>query len=301
MNLRDIDLNLLSVFEAIYLEENISRAADKLGISQPAMSNALKRLRDSLNDPLFVRSSGSMLPTPRAEELAEPIRSALHLIQGSLEKQPEFDYRSATQTFGIAMSDYSEAIILPLLLQWLEKTASGIKIRVYPIEGGNLTKALTKGKIDLAIGRIPFLEEGFRAQRLFGESFVCLVRNKHTEIKERITKQHFKKYPYITITPRNSQKTYIEKCMDKEAMESRNIIQTPNTLSMPYMVAETDYIAICPVRIAKKYAETLDLKMLDLPFECNSTTINQFWHERFQQHANHKWLRKTVYDLCQRI
>ncbi|THB72217.1 MAG: LysR family transcriptional regulator [Gammaproteobacteria bacterium] len=301
MNIRDIDLNLLAVFEAIYIEENISRAADKLGISQPAMSNALKRLRDTLGDPLFVRTSGSMLPTPRAEELSQPIRSALQLIQGSLESQPDFDYRSANQTFGIAMSDYSEAIILPLILQWLEKSAPNIKIKIYPIEGGNLSKALTNGKIDLAIGRIPFLEEGFRAQRLFEEAFVCLVRNSHPEIKDKITRAHFEKFPFISITPRHSAKTYVEKCMNNEGINCRNIIQTPNTLSMPYMVAESNYIAICPVRIARMYADTLELNMLELPFECTSTTINQFWHERFHKHASHQWLRKTVYDLCQRI
>ncbi len=301
MNIRDIDLNLLAVFEAIYIEENISRAADKLGISQPAMSNALKRLRETLNDPLFVRSSGSMLPTPRAEELSGPIQSALQLIQSSLEKQPDFDYSSAVHTFGIAMSDYSEAVILPLLLQWLEKSAAGISVKIYPIEGGNLTKALTKGKIDLAIGRIPFLEEGFRTQRLFDEKFVSLVRNNHSEIKDKITSKHFLKFPYITITPRHSLRTIIEKYMSKEGQKCSNVIQTPNTLSMPYMVAETDYIAICPLRIARKYAKNLDLKILDLPFECSTSVINQFWHERFHKQPSHQWLRKTIYDLCQRI
>ncbi len=301
MNIRDIDLNLLSVFEAIYLEENISRAAEKLGISQPAMSNALKRLRETLNDPLFVRSAGAMLPTPRAEELAEPIRSALQIIQTSLDKQPEFNYSSAEHTFGLAMSDYSEAIILPLILEWLEKSAPGIAIKVYPIEGGNLTKALTKGKIDIAIGRIPFLEDGFRAQRLMEERFICLVRNNHPEIKDKITKEHLQKYPYISITARHSTRTYIDKCFHKEGVTCKNIVQTPNTLSMPYMVAKSNHIAICPMRVAKMYADILDLKYFEIPVETNNAVLSQYWHERLQNHASHKWLRKTIYNICQRI
>ncbi|THB65842.1 MAG: LysR family transcriptional regulator [Gammaproteobacteria bacterium] len=302
LKLTDIDLNLLQVFEAVYLEESISRAADKIGLSQPAMSNALKRLRQTLDDPLFVRSGGVMLPTPRAEELFTPISQALQLLKLSFENQAGFDHSCTERVFGIAMSDYSEAIILPHLLQYVEQHCNkNILFRVFPIEGGNLAKALMKGKIDIAIGRIPFLEAGFRCQRLFDEDFVCLVRKGHPAASGgSVSLEDFVVYPHIMFTPRKG-KTLIDKMLQDLKLSRKAMVQSPNTLSAPVLVEKTNNIAISPLRVAERYMKQYDLEIYDCPLDIGRSQVNQYWHERMHSAPDHIWLRRLIFELSSEL
>lgn len=302
MNINDIDLNLLRVFEAVFIEENISRASERLGISQPATSNALNRLRQTFNDPLFVRSGGSMVPTPRAEEIAEPIRSALALIQSSLDTGHNFDYTKASATFNLAMSDYSEYIIMPHLLKIIATSAPGITIQTHPIEGGNLGKAILKRKIDLAIGNIPFLSDGSRSQRLLSDHFVCMVRQNHPTIKDKLDMKHFLEYGQITLNPRaRAFRSPVDDYLNEEGLKRRVVMRIPNALALPALVEDTDFIAIVPFRIAKRFCEIYDLKQLDFPIEISPITIKQYWHERVHKEPGHQWLRQTLYNICQRL
>lgn len=172
VNLRSFDLNLLPVFEAIYAEGNLTRAADKLGMSQPAMSNALNRLRNAVGDPLFTRTPRGMAPTLRAKQMAEHLRQALDLVETSLHESHAFDYASSTRTFAIAVEDYGEAVITPRFMDWLTNVAPAIRMRICPEHSRTARRQLSDGTIDLAVDYFPLKEDGFTNVKLMTDDLV---------------------------------------------------------------------------------------------------------------------------------
>ncbi len=301
MNIKDIDLNLLNVFSAIYKEQNISRAADRLGLSQPATSNALNRLRKMLDDPLFVRNSRGVTATPRAHELAEPIDKAFDLIQTSLNKKSDFKYRSAKRTFNIAMSDYCDFLLLPKLMEWIASSAPNIRINVWPIDGGNISELFDRGKLDLAIGNIPFLGDSYRKQRLFEEDFIVLIRNTHPRAKDQFSLDDFASLPHIIFTPRHTHSTQIDLLLKKHNLQRTISLQVSSFLSLPAIVAKSDHIATCPLRVALAFRDIYPIKMMKLPLDFGPATISQFWTERVHNEPGVIWLRQLMFELCQRI
>lgn len=301
MNIKDIDLNLLNVFSAIYKEQNISRAADRLGLSQPATSNALNRLRKMLDDPLFVRNSRGVTPTPRAHELAEPIDKAFDLIQTSLNQKSDFKYRSAKRTFNIAMSDYCDFLLLPKLMEWLSTSAPSIRVNVWPIDGGNISESFDRGKLDLAIGNIPFLGDSFRKQRLFEDEFVALIRNTHPKASTPLSLEDFATLPHIIFTPRHDYGSRTDRLLKEKNLKRTVSLQVPNFLSLPAIVAKSDHIATCPLRVALAFRDIYPIKMMKLPLDYGPATISQFWTERVHNEPGVTWLRQLIFELSQRI
>ncbi len=301
MNIKDLDLNLLVVFSAIYKEENISRAAERLELSQPATSNALARLRKILDDPLFIRSGHGVIPTARSHALAEPIERALGLIQTSITEKPDFNYGASTRSFELAMSDYSEFLILPKLIEWVDEAAPGLRFNVWPVDGADIPDAFSRRKIDLAIGNIPFLHDNFRRQRLFDEDFVAIVRQGHPLAKESITEEEFVSYPHIAFTPRSNRGARIDQLLKERNLKRLVALQIPNYLSMAPLVAKSDYIAPMPFRIAQAFRDTFPIKIIKLPLPFKAVTISQFWHEQMHNDPGLRWLRALLFQLCQRI
>ncbi len=301
MNIKDVDLNLLAVFSAIYKDENISRAAERLGLSQPATSNALNRLRKLLDDPLFIRTGRGVLPTARAHALAEPIEKALDLIQTSINEKPAFNYADSTRSFELAMSDYSEFLILSKLIEWAGEAAPKLRFNIWPIDGADIPDAFSRGKIDLAIGNIPFLQDNYRRQRLFEEDFVAIVRRGHPLAKDAITEEEFVSYPHIVFSPRSSRGAQIDQLLKEQNLTRLVALQIPNYLSMPPLVAKSNYIAPIPFRIAQAFRDSFPIKIVKLPVSFKPVTISQFWHEQTHNDAGLRWLRSLLFELCQRI
>lgn len=301
MNIKDIDLNLMAVFSAIYAEKNISKAAERLGISQPATSNALARLRKTLDDPLFVRNGKGVTPTARAIDLIEPVEKALDLIQTSLNKKSDFNFSQERRTFNVAMSDYSEYMLLPRVLNWMAEFAPSLQINVWPIEGSNLADGFERGKLDLAIGYIPTLSEGFHKQRLFNESFLSIMRADHPAAKEELSMQDFLAYPHISLTPRTHQGSNVDLALKPLKLERHVALQVPNYLTVPAIVAKSDHIATVPARIAYAFADLFRLKVCTPPVALEPVAANQYWHQTMNNEPGVKWLRRFLYDMCQRM
>ncbi|WP_193323669.1 LysR family transcriptional regulator [Alkalilimnicola sp. S0819] len=301
MNLRSVDLNLLAVFDAIYTERNITRAAASLGMSQPALSNALGRLRKLLQDPLFERNSKGVSPTPRARQLSVPIRDALNLIRNTLSEQWLFDYAQAEHRFTVAMSDYSESVLLPPLMDWLSKLAPGVSLRTVPIVERTLPAALADGEVDLAVGHIPFLDEHFHAQRLLDEQFLAVVRQDHPEIRDHLSLALYTRYPHIIVTPRSSRGPLVDAALQARGLSRRIALELPNFLSIPVLLAQTDFISNLPQRVARSYAQLMNLRLLEPPVSIGQVHMQQYWHARSEHDPASRWLRRAVAEICRRI
>ena len=204
MRLRDMDLNLLVVFNQMLMDRSASTAAEKLGMSQPAISNALRRLRDLLKDELFIRTSKGMEPTPYALHLAEPVVYALNALQTALSSKESFDPQTSSRTFNLAMTDIGEMYFLPPLMDALSRLAPHIQIHTHRPSSGDIKEGMESGAIDLALGLMPNLQTGFFQKRLFRQRYVCMFRRGHPTAKSPMTLAQFSKLEHVGVTAPNT-------------------------------------------------------------------------------------------------
>jgi DNA-binding transcriptional LysR family regulator len=299
MNLRSVDLNLLPVFDAIYTEGNLSRAARKLAMSQPALSNALARLRLTLQDPLFLRTSKGMRPTSRARLLAEPIRHALDLVQNALRANADFDYFSSKRTFVVAVEDYGEAVILPRFIEWVREVAPGIRIKVRPERSLDLKEALRQGEVDLAIDYFPIRESDFENRRLLTDVLVSMVRHDHSTVGDHLNLEQFVALPHVVLEQRS--RPVIDVALGKKGLKRNVAVVVPHFLSMPLIVKGSSLICSLPKRMAMIYAEYFRLKVLTTPVEFPPIPIFLVTHRSLENDAAHRWLRESLAELCARL
>lgn len=297
MNIEDIDLNLLPVFEAVLAEGSISRAAGRLGLSQPAVSNALARLRKATGDRLFVRQGNVMVPTPYAMELAGPLRQGLAGIRAALGAGRGFDPATAQRRFAIYLTDLGEAYFLPRLLARLNRSAPGVRLHTLPMPTGAAAEALGSGEVDLAIGNLPELGAGFFVQRLFRDRYICLVRKDHPAIGERITARQFAAASHAIVTPGGWGHGIIEKTLLTRGLEPRIALRLQNFLVLASIVAASDLVAIVPHSVGSQLSRDLDVRLLPLPIPIPTFDVRQCWQERFQDDPGHRWLRQQFVEL----
>jgi len=301
MKLRSIDLNLLAVFDAIAVEGNLTRAAKKLGMSQPAMSNALARLRETLDDPLFVRSGRGMESTPRARIMAEPIRQALDLMQNSLRLDSAFDYASSNRTFTVAVEDYGEAVVMPRFMEWLNRVAPGVRVRIRPEPGNALLAEMKSGSIDMAMEYHRSHDEDFKVQPLMEETLVSMVRQGHPLVGDSLSLEQYVSLAHVIIEPRSPRGPVVDRELKKRGLTREIALQVPHFLSMPLIVRTTDFICTLPLRMARVYAEHFRLKVLKPPIDFPSIPIYLVWSKRLDADPGHQWFRNSFHDLCQRL
>ena len=297
MNISEFDLNLLVVFDAVLAEASISRAADRLKLSQPAASNALARMRQATGDRLFVRLANAMVPTPYAQTIADPIRQALASIRVSLGASREFDPATAQRSFAIYLTDLGEAYFLPRLLERLHRTAPGVRIRTLPMPSELALDALRNGEVDLAIGNLPDLGAGFFMQRLFRDRYVCVVRKGHPVIGERITARQFAAASHAIVTPGGWSHGIIERALVEHGLEQRITLRMQNFLVLASIVATTDMLAIVPQSVGSQLSQHNDVKLLPLPITIKPFDVKQCWQERFHDDKGNRWLRQQFAEL----
>lgn len=297
MNIEDIDLNLLPVFEAVLAERSISRAAERLNLSQPAVSNAVARLRKAAGDRLFVRVGNAMVPTPYAEELAGPLRQGLAGIRAALGAGHDFDPATSERRFSIYLTDLGEAFFLPRLLGRLNRIAPHIHLRTLPMPTGAAEEALQSGEVDLAIGNLPELGAGFYVQRLFRDRYVCLVRRGHPTIGERISARQFAAASHAIVTPGGWGHGIIEQTLIERGLEHRVALRLQNFLVLASIVATTDLVAIVPHSVGSQLSRDLDVRLLPLPIPIPAFDVRQCWQERFHDDKGSRWLRQQFVEL----
>lgn len=297
MNMTDLDLNLLRAFDAIATEGSVTVAGERIGLSQPAMSNALARLRTLFGDPLFVRTPRGMRPTPFAQQLAQPVHEALRLIQGALQQHAGFEPSSSSNTFRFWMSDIGEMVFLPGLLERVKHDAPGVRIEVVRIPIKDVHAALEAGELDLAVGFLPGLTTGTRQQPLFRENYVCMLRADHPVIGAKISAKQFREASHVLVSYVGTGHQVIEKTFAAEGLSARIAVRVPHFLVVPMILARTDFIVIVPSRVAAVFARLGNFKVLKLPVYMPSFEVRLHWHQRFDQVPANRWLREVMAEL----
>ena len=297
MNIPEIDLNLLTVFDAVLAEGNISRAAERLGLSQPAVSNALARMRKATGDRLFVRLAKGMAPTPYAQRIADPIHHALATIRTSMAESKGFDAATSARSFSVYLTDLGEVFFLPRLLAHLRRVAPGVRIRTLPMPTEYSQEALKNGEVDLAIGNLPDFHAGFYQQRLFRDHYVCVVRRDHPAIGGRITPRQFAAASHAIATPAGTGHDIILRTLMEHGLENRIVLQVQNFLVLPTLIATTDLLAMVPHSVGSQLSRYNDIKLLPMPISIPAFDIKQCWHERFHDDEGNRWLRQQFAEL----
>jgi DNA-binding transcriptional LysR family regulator len=298
MNINSLDLNLLLAFDAIDRERNITLAAERVGLSQPALSNALARLRKLLNDPLFVRTAKGMEPTPYAVRLSGPIRKACELIDGALKIDASFDPTRTSRKFSVYMTDIGEAVMLPRLLRHLQTFAPRIGINVETIPKHGIQEAMTSGDVDLAVGLFEGLGGGFFEQRLYRDDFVCIVRADHPTVGNTFSQQQFIDLPHVLVSSGGTgHEAAIEKIVVKQRVKRSVALSVPHFLALPAIVAQTDATGTVPRKLALSFMNSINIKLLTSPIKFPTIEIKQHWHARYHHDPANKWLRSIFAEL----
>jgi DNA-binding transcriptional LysR family regulator len=297
VNVGDLDLNLLRAFDAVLRDGSVTAAGDRLGLSQPAMSNALSRLRRLLDDPLFVRTPGGMRPTPFAQRLAAPVRQALDLIQTTLAQQAAFDPRTSQRSFRLQLSDVGEIVFLPALLEHLEREAPGVRIDTGQLPQDEVSEALSAGEIDLAVGFLPGLSAGVESKRLFRDRYVCLVRAEHPRIGSRITLAQFLAASHVLVSARGSAHEIVEQTLRNKGLARRIALRVPHFTVIPMILARSDHMVIVPEGLTRAIARFGRFKSLKPPVDIPALDVRVHWHERFGRDPGIVWLRGVLLDL----
>lgn len=269
MNISTFDLNLLRVMDALLHERNVSRAAERLALSQPAVSNALGRLRQLLDDPLLVRVGRSMQPTPRALELEAPIRAALQQIEQSLGESLRFDPASSHQHFRIALTDYVELVCMPRLLQQLAVEAPHVRIETQQLSPHLPAEALDKGDLDLALGRFADVPPRFVCRPWTSETLQLVVRRDHPLVKRAPGLEHFLSLRHLWVHGGQT-KGMVDQWLAGQGLQRQIAYTTPNYLQAAHIVAATDLVAVLPTQLARHFATLLPLQLYELPFHLGS-------------------------------
>ena len=296
LRLSSLDLNLLVVFDAILKDRNITAAGRRIGLSQPAMSNALARLRKTFNDPLFVRTGGGMQPTPYAEMLGPPIQRACELVANSLNIDTTFGPLSATCTFNFYVTDIGAAVFLPKLLRTMVQRAPNAKVNVLRIPEYGEQAAMASGDVDLAIGFFPDLRAGFYQQRLYVDNFVCLMSADHPQANKPVGVDEFMEVRHAIITtPGTGHAAVVQRAFARHRLPVALTI--PHFTAVPIIVSQSDYVVTVPRRLALAFSDFPGIKMIEPPIKIPSFEIKQHWHERYHHDPANRWIRSLIAEV----
>jgi DNA-binding transcriptional LysR family regulator len=295
------DLNLLLVFEALYREGSVTRAAAQVGLSQSAMSSALGRLRTQFGDPLFVKSRGGMLPTPRALELAPALTEALAMVRGAMGRREIFDPATSKRSLRVYMTDVGETVLLPALMRHLHENAPSLRLETAQLPAAELTARLEGGEVDLAVGYLPHLPERIRRARLFEEHYVCMTRPEHPLGRRGpLTLKEFLSARHVMIASMGSGHQILERTLAERGMHENVVLRVPHFVVVPLIIANTDLVVAVPSRVAATTGRLIKCKVHPLPVPIPSFDVSVFWHERVENDGANRWLREILVELFAR-
>ncbi len=292
-----IDLNLVVVFDAIYRSRNLTGAGRGLGLSQPAMSHALARLRSILKDPLFVRLPRGLHPTPLADEMAPALMDGLAVIRGGLERKT-FDPVSSTRVFRIATGDIGEVVHVPHLVRELNVSAPQVRLQTMQIPGARLREALGEGEADLGTGNYR-LGAGCREALLYEAEYACVVRADHPTIRSRLTLSQFSNAGHVLVKPKGAAPhgEDIERALSSRAVGARIAVQISHFHGVAALITTSDLIATIPSRLAASLQQLANIKVFPPPIALPKIRVSIYWHERFHRDPGNAWLRSVYLKL----
>jgi DNA-binding transcriptional LysR family regulator len=289
------DLSLFVILDALLEERNVTRAARRLGVTQSAVSHALKRLREQMGDPLLVRTRAGMTPTKRAEQLRAPIRRALELLDDAVQLGTAFDPATATREFTLATSDQLGVALLPGLWARLATVAPRVDLRLAPIVR-DVERTLESGAADLVLSGAfdPPAGAGLFRQRLFEERLVCIVRKDHPEVRGTLGLEQFCSLSHALVAPRGG-RGVVDQALERLGRSRRVAVRLPHFLVAPFLVAKSDLVLTVGESVARAFASSrLPLRIVAPPLELPMATYWQIWHQRCHGDGGHTWLRNVI-------
>ena len=292
MNWGAFDLNLLIVFDAVMQERNVTRAGGKIGLSQPAVSHALSRLRHMLRDELFIRTPDGMVPTPRAEQLAAPLRRAFSDMQIALEPE-KFVPHEANRRFVLAVNNYAAVVLAAGMVTAVASAAPGIGLDLRPSGTRDIPALLDRGEFDLAIGIFDEFGERFARAPLLEDSFVVAMREDHPAGRHELTAEVLAGLPYLDISSSGEDASFLDQWLAGQGL-ARNVAHSAPHLSAAAILSSSDMVAVLSLRLAEAFVRGHGLATRKLPFAAPRTRTAMLWHHRFDNHPAHLWLRRLI-------
>jgi DNA-binding transcriptional LysR family regulator len=296
---KSLDLNLLPIAFALYDELSVSRAARLLGMSQPAVSMALRRMRETFDDPLFIRVASGIAPTPRAHAIIQGARPLVSRLQQDLLKGQSFDPTATTRPFALGLSDVGEMAFLPIVLPHLRSLAPKAAIRAVSVAGAQLAYELEKGEVDVAVGYYPSLaSKNFRQRRLSSHSFACLLRRDHPKRADRLSVADYVAAEHIAVREHGRSQEVMERFFERRRVRRKVVLYTSHFLGIPALIVSSDLIATVPYAMAEDFARLSPQLAVALPpFEIPGFDLKVYWHRRFDNEPRNRWLREQLIGL----
>ena len=296
MNFHGIDLNLLAAFDALMSERNVTRAATRVGVSQPAMSAALSRLRKLVGDPLFLRSAAGLLPTPRARDLAGPIAQALQQIESTLVEKPQFMPEKASLMFNLGLSDYPAFVLLPSLLESLERQAPGISVAVHAFnDRDDAVDLLDSGAIDAAIGVPPVhSDRRILTRHILRDEFVTILARTHPAARRGMSMKTYLGLAHVLASPEGDRYGLVDQVLAEQGKKRRLAFTLPQMFAVPGIVARTNTTATVMKRVALGSPASRQLMVFAPPVALPDVVFDLIWHRRSDNHPAQLWLREFI-------
>jgi DNA-binding transcriptional LysR family regulator len=301
VNISAVNLNLLPVLDALLAERSVSRAGARLGLSQPAVSNALAQLRAVLGDPLLVRGPRGMIPTERALALAGPLRAALAAIERGLDPPPAFDARSADRTFTIVTNDFVAVVLLPRLLARLSREAPRVRLQVRAWQEHRVPPDLERGEADLMLGFYRELPAAHLAERLFEDAFSCVVRKGHPAVRDRLTLKTYLALNHVLVSHQPDGRGVVDDVLAARGLSRNVALRVSHFLLVPAIVAATDYVAALSQPIVSTFGGIWPLLVFKPPLDLPRAWVQSVWHDRTTDSSAHAWLRGVVADIGREV
>lgn len=302
LNLRSIDLNLLTVFDAIEHTRNLSRAAERIGMSQPGISQALARLRLTFDDPLFVRAAGAMQPTPRARQIAGPIRAMLDAVTGILTPASGFDFAGSARRFAFAAHDYGACLIVPQLCQKLDEIGAGITLKLPSVAGTRAEEQMRSGKLDLMLSFHPVADPAFHSEPVARDTLSALAREGHPLLRDDMSIDRYCALRHVVIAwPSGKGVRPGEATLFERGLRRVEFVEVASPLTVPAILAATDAVATLPTRLCRHFSDRYGLRVWSLPIFREVAPIYLVWHRSRDEDPGHTWLRVLIADLCRQL
>ena len=296
MNLAAMDLNLLTALESLLAEGSVSRAADRMSLSQPTMSHALKRLRQLFDDPLLVRVGGQMQLTTKAESLRLPIEDAMARVRDVLAGET-FDPVRSTRVFRLSISDNATGVLLPSLLQRLAKEAPSVSIRLQPSSAMVFEPLELARAIDVVVACSPRRFKGFYQQRLFADRDACVVR-KGNRLRKRMTRDSFLNARHVAVVAREFSEDPVDTWLREEGCARNVVLTVPTYLQALHLVAESDLVAVLPRRLIEAYSVLLGVEPLEIPMDAGAFEEYLLHPARTHEDPGCVWLRNLIREVA---
>ena len=293
--LRQLDLNLLTIFDALLREQSVTRAAESLGVTQSAISHALNRLRDYFDDPLFVKAPEGMVPTRKAEALRAAVVDVVAAIRQRILSEAAFDPATSRRAFTLCMTDMGELVFLPPLLKQLRALAPHCRVRTLQVPSEQIEGLLAAGEADLALGSIRTAPEGLYRQRLFMHSLVTIVSARNRDVGQRLTLRQFEQMSHVVVSLAGRHGDAYDSAIEEQGIKRTVFLATPHFLTVPLLLEqEPDLIATVPLELANVFQRYGTVRVVRGPVELAPYALNQHWHPRFHHDPAVIWIRELV-------